>query len=112
MVVREFWVSEGRERDFESIFGPDGIWPEMLRRSRQYLGSELRFKLRTERRFRLMDYWESHTGFEAFRRIHQLDCDRFDQLIKREELVTREEFLGSFYTHDHESDEGDELVPS
>src|SRR5437899_1718123 len=87
VVVREFLVREGRETDFERIFGPEGIWPDFLMRSSQYGGSELRLKSKTERRFRLNDYWESHVGFEAFRAIHQLDCDRFDQLIAREELV-------------------------
>ena len=112
MVVREFLVSEGRERDFEKIFGPEGIWPEFLGRSKQYLGSELRLGSKTERRFRLKDYWESHLGFEAFRAIHGLDCDRFGQLIAREELIVREEFLGAFYIDDFEPDEGDDLVPS
>jgi hypothetical protein len=96
-VVREVSVREGRETDFERIFGAEGIWPDFLKRSRRYLGSELRLKSKAERRFRLDDYWESHLGFEAFRAIHQLDCDRFDQLIAREELVVRERFLGAFY---------------
>ena len=73
---------------------------------------ELWLDSKTERRFRLRDFWESHVGFEAFRSIHQLDCDRFDQLIAREELVAREEFLGAFYVNDFDSDEGDDLVPS
>ena len=111
-MVREFLVREGRETDFERIFGPEGIWPDFLMRSSQYGGSELRLKSKTERRFRLNDYWESHVGLEAFRAIHQLDCDRFDQLIAREELVVREDFLGAFYTDDSESDEGENLVPS
>ena len=110
--MRRFLVSEGRENDFERIFGPGGIWPEFLSRSRQYLGSELRVDSKTERRFRLKDFWESHVGFEVFRSIHQLDCDRFDQLIAREELIVREEFLGAFYVNDFDSDEGDDLVPS
>jgi hypothetical protein len=112
VVVREFLVSEGRERDFEGIFGPGGIWPEFLRRSRQFLGSWLSLESESERRYQLRDYWMSHVGFEAFRAIHQLDCDRFDQLIKREKLVVREQFLGAFYVGDPDLDEGDELVPS
>ena len=112
MVVREFLVSEGRERDFESIFGPGGIWPDFLRRSRQFLGGCLCVESESERRYQLRDYWMSHVGFEAFRAIHQLDCDRFDQLIKREKLVVREQFLGAFYVGDPDLDEGDELVPS
>jgi hypothetical protein len=60
----------------------------------------------------LRDFWQSHVGFEAFRAIHQLDCNRFEQLIEREGLVAREEFLGAFYVNDPEWGEGEDLVPS
>lgn len=110
--MREFLVSEGREADFERVFGLEGIWPELLKRSRQYLGSALRLESSAERRFRLVDSWMSHVGFEAFRAVHQLDCDRFDQLIAREELIVREEFLGAFYVNESEPDEGDDFVLS
>ena len=110
--MREFLVNECREADFERIFGPEGIWPELLKRSRQYLGSLLQLKSQAERRYRLQDSWVSHLGFEAFRRIHQLDCDKLEQFIRREKLVIQEEFLGAFYVDDPDSDEGDELVPS
>lgn len=60
----------------------------------------------------MQDSWASHLGFEAFRRIHQLDCDKLEQFIKREKLVIREEFLGAFYIDDPDSGEGDELVSS
>jgi hypothetical protein len=112
VVVREFVVSEGRESDFEAIFGPGGIWSEMLGRSKRFVASELRLESKSERRYQVRDYWLSHLDFETFRRVHQLHCDRFDQLIKREELVIREKFLGGFYVNNSESDEGDELVPS
>ncbi|MFL6437102.1 MAG: hypothetical protein ACJ71Q_05945 [Terriglobales bacterium] len=112
MVVREFWVREGREADFEGIFGPGGIWPDFLKRSRSYLGSQLWLESKTERRFQLRDFWQSHVGFEAFRAIHQLDCHRLEQLIAREQLVAREEFVGAFYVNDPEWGEGDDLVPS
>ena len=110
--MREFLVTEGREADFERIFGLEGIWPELLKRSRQYLGSLLQLESQAERRYRLQDWWASHLGFEAFRRIHQLDCNKLEQFIRHEELVRREEFLGAFYKDDPESDEGEELVPS
>jgi hypothetical protein len=105
-------VSEGREADFERIFGLEGIWPELLKRSRHYLGSLLHLESQAERRYRLQDSWSSHLGFEAFRRSHQLDCDKLEQFIRREELVIREWLLGAFYLNDPDSEEGDELVPS
>jgi hypothetical protein len=110
--VRDFWVREGRQEDFEGTFGAQGIWTDFLKRSRQYLGSVLWLESATERCYRLVDSWMSHVGFEAFRAIHQLDCNKFDQFVARRELIAREEFLGAFYRNDPESEEGDELVPS
>ena len=110
--MREFLVSEGREADFERIFGLEGIWPELLKRSGQYLASLLHLESQAERRYRLQDWWASHLGFEAFRRIHQLDCDKLEQFIRREKLVIRECFLGAFYIDDPDPEEGDDLVPS
>ena len=54
----------------------------------------------------------SHLGFEAFRTVHQMDCDKLEQFIRREELVVSEWFLGAFYIDGPDSEEGDELVPS
>jgi hypothetical protein len=110
--VRDFWVWEGRERDFERVFGTDGIWPDFLKRSRQYLGSEFWLESRVEHRFRLVDYWTSHVGFEALRAIHQLDLGRIEQFVRNDGLIRREEFLGAFYIDDSGLGEGDELVPS
>jgi hypothetical protein len=110
--VRDFWVREEHGRELEQVFGCGGMGSEFLKRSRQYIASELRLESQAERRFRLSDYWTSHLGFEVLRRIHQLDCDKLEQFIRREELVRREEFVGAFYIDDPGLGEGDEWVPS
>jgi hypothetical protein len=110
--VRDFWVYQGREPDFVGVFGAEGIWRDFLRRSRQYLGSELWIESEAELRFRLVDHWMSHVGFEALRAIHQVDCSRIEQFIRSEGIVRREELLGAFYIDDPEADEGDDLVLS
>jgi hypothetical protein len=107
-----FWVRPGRENDFERVFAPDGIWPEILRRSEQYLGSALRLESEIERRFRLFDFWESHTSFEQFCGSHQSEIDRFDRLIEDESIVDRKEFLGMFYMNRPDDENGQDLVPS
>ncbi|MGZ4890295.1 MAG: hypothetical protein ACXWBH_14030, partial [Candidatus Angelobacter sp.] len=68
MIVREFVVAEGREEDFKKVFGPEGIWFELLRRSAEYLGTDCRLEAQAERRYRVLDYWQSHESFEDFRR--------------------------------------------
>ena len=48
------------------VFGPDGLWSELLRRSDEYVKTELRAESDTERRYKTFDYWKSHLGFEVF----------------------------------------------
>jgi hypothetical protein len=112
VIAREFVVAEGREEDFRKIFGPEGIWFELLRRSAEYVGTDCRLEAEAERRFRILDYWLSHESFEDFRRRYQLEYEKFSRLIASEGLVERETLLGSFYRGDSDLDEGIDLVPS
>jgi hypothetical protein len=112
VIAREFVVAEGREEDFKKVFGPEGIWFELLRRSAEYLGTDCRLEAEAERRFRVLDYWLSHESFEDFRRQYQLEYENFSRLIASEDLVERETLLGSFYRGDSDFDEGIDLVPS
>lgn len=104
-------MSDGREDDFERVFGESGIWAELLRRSKQYLGTTLRKQSKVERRYKVLDYWHSHEGFEEFRERYQTDCERFSLLVASEGLIEQEVFLGSFYTSGTDWDEGTDLVP-
>jgi hypothetical protein len=112
VIVREFVVAEAREEDFKKVFGFEGIWSELLRRSAEYLGTGCRLEEETERRFRVLDYWLSHESFEDFRQRYQLEYEKFSRLIASEGLVERETLLGAFYRGDSDFDEGIDLVPS
>jgi hypothetical protein len=112
VIVREFVVAEGREEDFRKIFGPEGIWFELLRRSGEFVGTDCRLEAAAERRYRVLDYWLSHESFEDFRRQYQLEYEKFSRLIASDGLVERETLLGSFYRGDSDLDEGIDLVPS
>ena len=113
MIVREFVVNAGCEKDFELVFGPGGVWAVLVQtRSEGFVRTELQAASVEDRRFRVLDYWQSHRGFEAFRESYQEDIDRFRQWLANKELVESEKFEASFYAD--ESDEGDEagVVPA
>jgi heme-degrading monooxygenase HmoA len=114
VIVREFWVVEGRECEFEKEFRAAGAWVELLRRSEEYLGTELRQEPEGGSRYRVFDYWRSHRGFEAFRVKHQRELEEFSRLALSEAVVEREVFEGSFYENDPDlgPEEGTDLVPS
>ena len=111
MIVREFRVRAGCEKNFELVFGPGGVWAALVQtRSEGYVRTELRPV--EERGFRVLDYWQSHWDFEAFRRSWQHDIEQFRQWLANKEFVEFERLEASFYTD--ESDEGDDagLVPA
>jgi len=111
-VAREFVVREGRERDFERVFGRDGIWSETLKSSPGYVGSTLRMELEfaAGRRYKVFDYWKAHEDFEGFRRHRRQDLERFNLLVAGEGLIDRETLLGSFYQDDSDWDEDTGLI--
>jgi hypothetical protein len=110
VVSRELVACEGRESDIERLFGPTGIWSELLGKAAGYLGSELICESRRESRYRAFDFWISHWEFEWFRERHQRECERFAQLVASEGMLEREIFLGAYY----EDEPGDdtEIVPA
>jgi hypothetical protein len=105
VIVREFTVNVGCEKDFELVFGPGGIWPELLQpRSEGYSGTEL--QLVSERCYRVLDWWKSHRDFELFREQCQHDVEEFRKWLLSKGLVVHEAFLGSFYTAGPDEDAG------
>ena len=114
MIVREFWVVEGRESYFEKVFRPAGLWSELLKRSDEYLGTRIRLEAEAPSRYRVFDYWRSHWDFEAFRAKHQRELEEFNRSALGEAQVVHEVFKGSFYELDPDSgpEEGTDMVPS
>jgi heme-degrading monooxygenase HmoA len=111
-VAREFWVCEGRETDFERVFGKQGLWAELLQKASGFLGTELSCESEIERRYRTFDYWESHLHFEAFREIYKADRERLFRLVESEKILDRELLLGAFYTGGPDLDDETGLVPA
>ena len=101
-----FWVNEGKELEFENVFGTLGVWSSFLRRSEGYRGTEIKCESQAERRYRLLDFWASHREFEAFRAMFATDYDRFDRLVLEEGLIQKQILVGTYYTD--EPDRGDE----
>ena len=98
---------DGRQADFEAVFGPDGIWRELLRRSKGYTRTEAWCESSSERRYRVRDFWKSHREFELFREQFAVEVERFQSLLIREEIISKFEVVGTYY--DERSD-GDDLV--
>jgi hypothetical protein len=94
-----FWIGEGKEAEFEDVFGPTGPWNTFLRRSEGYRGTEIKCESQAERRFRVLDFWTTHCDFEAFRSRFAADYDRFNRLVSEEGLVEKQVLVGTYRTN-------------
>jgi hypothetical protein len=99
-------VGEDKRVEFEIVFGPAGIWTRFLRPAQGYLATELKCESVSEGRYRVLDFWSGHRGFEIFRERYSEDFRRFERQIAGA-LVEKEQFVGAYYEAD-----GDDLVPA
>jgi quinol monooxygenase YgiN len=81
----QFEVKKGREERFEQLFGADGAWHALARRSRSFLGSSFLRDVAQPARYLLIEYWSEMLVYEK----HQADfSDEIRQLTgERDALV-------------------------
>jgi hypothetical protein len=101
-------VGDERQADFEVVFGPVGIWKELLSRARGYLDTEIERESQVEGQFRVRDFWKSHMSFEVFRERFVVECEKFNRLIMAEGLIQKQQLVGEYYLD--EGSDGDDLV--
>jgi len=89
------------------VFGPGGIWQDLLIRAEGYAGTEIGCESSAERRYRVRDFWWSHREFEMFRKRFAVEIERFHSLLTGEGIVSRFEVVGTYYD---ERGDGDDLV--
>jgi heme-degrading monooxygenase HmoA len=113
-VARGFKVTQGREVEFEKVYGQDGSWQQVLGNAEGFLLTELRYESVVERRYTSFDHWRSHKEFEAFREEQQSRLEEFQQQVAEQGLIESETLLGSFYLEQDgpDFDEGSGLVPA
>lgn len=94
VIVWEFRPKPGKEREFETAYGPAGDWVRLFRSGPGYLGTELLRALRDPRRYLTVDRWESREVYDSFRATRAADYDALDRRF--EGLTESETELGSF----------------
>lgn len=66
-IVWQFTVKSGREEEFEQLFGADGDWTLMNRRTRSYLGSSFLRDQSQSSRYLVIEYWSEMLVYEQHR---------------------------------------------
>ena len=69
----------------------------MLYEADGYLGTEMWCEVPVIRQYRVKDYWAWHRNFERFRGRLQAEFERFENWIRSEGLIEKEQFLGAYH---------------
>jgi heme-degrading monooxygenase HmoA len=87
-------VREGCELDFETLYGPDGGWAQLFRKSERYLGTDLLRDRSKKRSYVTVDRWISETSHREFVSEHGEGFAKLDG--EGERLTSKETRLGDF----------------
>ena len=93
-VVWQFDILPGKSADFERLYGADGDWTKLSRRSRSFLGSSFLRSIGSDTSYLLVEYWGEMVVYEK----HLADfTDQVTALeAQRAQLVDRMETVGIF----------------
>ncbi len=94
VILWEFRVRQGREKEFEEAYGPAGTWGRFFARGEGYRGTDLHRDLAGGRRYVTIDRWTSQAAYETFRDRHREEYEAID--ARCEALTEHESPLGSF----------------
>ena len=93
-VVWRFDVRPGAGEEFERMYGSDGKWTDLSRRSRSFLGSSFLRDVSMETRYLLVEYWSEMMVYEKHVASFHSQLDALER--ERAALVERIEAVGVF----------------
>ena len=96
-IIWEYTVAEGREAEFEKIYGSEGNWAELFKKGSGYVGSELLRDQENPKQYITLDRWISSEAFDLFYEKYRLEYEAMD--ARCEHLTERETQIGNFNLH-------------
>jgi quinol monooxygenase YgiN len=93
-IMWQFDVKNGREAEFEQLYGVDGDWTALNRQTRSYLGSSFLHDQNVSSRYIVIEYWSEMVVYEHHRASRVAAIEAFES--SRTLLVDSIEPLGIF----------------
>jgi len=93
-VVWQFETRDESASEFEKLYGADGDWTKLSRRSRSFLGSSFLKDLATPNRYLLVEYWSEMFVYEQH--LADFGDEVKDLEAERDRFVARMEPLGLY----------------
>jgi len=94
LAVWEFRVKADSASTFERIYGPNGAWAQLFRRSPGYVATELIRDLEHPGRYLTLDRWTSREALQRFKQDNHSDYAALDKQC--ESLTEQENLIGAF----------------
>jgi heme-degrading monooxygenase HmoA len=94
LIVWQFRPAPGREAEFTHAYGSDGPWVSLFRKAVGYRESTLAQDTSDPGRFLVLDWWDSESSFETFKRNHGPEYAALD--ARCEALCAEERPIGRF----------------
>jgi heme-degrading monooxygenase HmoA len=94
LIVWQFHVRAGHEREFEELYGPRGAWASLFAKSSSYVGTQLLRDTTEPRRYLTIDTWKTVDAFATFREAHAAEYEALDR--RCESLTERETKIGQW----------------
>ncbi len=95
--IWEFRAKPGLEEEFERIYGPEGDWVRLFKKSRSFLRTELNCDIEMKGRYVTVDYFVSQPAYIEFLEKVREEYDALDRRCER--VRAFEQPLGSFINH-------------
>jgi len=93
-IMWQFDVKDGREKDFEKLYGVDGDWTALNRQTRSYLGTSFLRDLNQSSRYLVIEYWSEMIVYEQHRASRLAIIESIEK--RRAELIDTAEPLGIY----------------
>jgi quinol monooxygenase YgiN len=93
-LVWQFEVKPGKQAEFESLYGADGAWTNLSRRSRSFLGSSFLRDLAGANRYLVTEYWSEMVVYEKHHATFEAELKALER--QRDALVQSGQPLGLF----------------
>jgi heme-degrading monooxygenase HmoA len=94
VIVWEFRVRRGKQREFERVYGAEGDWARFFRRGHGYIRTELIRDVETPRRYLTIDLWTSRPAYLRFKKKNRHEYLAIDE--KCASLTRDEVKIGEF----------------
>ena len=94
MVVWEFRIGSGKRREFQKVYGSEGVWAKLFRHGEGYIRTDLMRDLRTPGRYLTLDFWASREAYARFKKENRAEYHAIDE--KCGSLTESEVKVGEF----------------